>query len=296
MKAGSSAEHVLHLLLAILLLACPAPILSLDINDTILCSGVGSEQNHFLAVYSIFKNEGDILAEWIEHHIWQGVEHFYLIDNNSTDDSNFVLRPYVAKGYVTICHTQAKSPQRAALDFLLKSFQHRSTWIMQIDLDEFVFSSVSGMGIHHVLQSRVRNEVARIHIAWHLFGSSGLIVQPPCVRNSFTRRSNGTTSGKYIVRSKCASKLNPHFAYVEKCMPQEQELMRDPIEILLFHYSIMSKERFSSHKIGRGDVYGTKFDNVRTLGYFESRDQGQVVDDRRLADIIGPTGCFPCAH
>ena len=35
---------------------------------------------------SIFKNEGMSTAEWAAHYRWQGVLHFYLIDNNSTDN------------------------------------------------------------------------------------------------------------------------------------------------------------------------------------------------------------------
>ena len=51
-------------------------------------------ERFFLVVVGIFKNEADILPEWLEHHLWQGVEHFFLIDNNSTDDWQSAVAPF----------------------------------------------------------------------------------------------------------------------------------------------------------------------------------------------------------
>ena len=39
-----------------------------------------------LVIVSIFKNEAVAIREWIVHHMWQGVAHFYMIDNGSTDN------------------------------------------------------------------------------------------------------------------------------------------------------------------------------------------------------------------
>lgn len=41
---------------------------------------------YFLTCLAIFKNEAMNLKEWLDHHLWQGVEHFYLINNGSEDD------------------------------------------------------------------------------------------------------------------------------------------------------------------------------------------------------------------
>ena len=49
---------------------------------------------HFVSVLAIFKNEGMNIKEWIEHYIWQGIEHFYLINNDSTDNYKKILLPY----------------------------------------------------------------------------------------------------------------------------------------------------------------------------------------------------------
>ena len=36
---------------------------------------------YYLSVLAIFKNEKHIMKEWLLHHMKEGVEHFYLIDN-----------------------------------------------------------------------------------------------------------------------------------------------------------------------------------------------------------------------
>ena len=51
-----------------------------------------------LSVVSIFKNESHIRQEWIEHYLTEGVEHFYLIDNGSSDQYQIVLEPYLREG------------------------------------------------------------------------------------------------------------------------------------------------------------------------------------------------------
>ena len=59
-----------------------------------LCGNASESEHFFLVVVGIFKNEADILPEWLEHHLWQGVEHFFLIDNNSTDDWQGAVAPF----------------------------------------------------------------------------------------------------------------------------------------------------------------------------------------------------------
>ncbi len=49
-----------------------------------------------------FKNAARFLPEWIEFHQIVGFEHFYLYNNNSTDDYLSALRPYRDEGSVTL--------------------------------------------------------------------------------------------------------------------------------------------------------------------------------------------------
>ena len=45
---------------------------------------------HYLAVCAIAKNEGPYFKEWLDWHHAQGVEKFYIYDNESTDGTNYI--------------------------------------------------------------------------------------------------------------------------------------------------------------------------------------------------------------
>ena len=51
-------------------------------------------------IYAIFKNESHILEEWLLHYIYHGVEHFYLINDNSNDNFIEIINKY--KSYITL--------------------------------------------------------------------------------------------------------------------------------------------------------------------------------------------------
>ena len=36
---------------------------------------------YYFSLLGIFKNEADGMQEWLEHYLWQGVEHFFIINN-----------------------------------------------------------------------------------------------------------------------------------------------------------------------------------------------------------------------
>jgi hypothetical protein len=126
-----------------------------------------------LAVCAIFKDEAPYLAEWIHFHIAQGVERFYLYDNNSTDDWVTALKPY--EDVVEVTHWPHESGQLVAYrDCFLK---HRldTRWLAVIDVDEFLFSP-TGDGLLEVLDRFP--PCASVAANWRTYGTSGHI-EPP---------------------------------------------------------------------------------------------------------------------
>ena len=55
-----------------------------------------------VCIVAIFKNESHILKEWMEHYISQGIDKFFLIDHNSTDNYFHILQPYINSGMVEL--------------------------------------------------------------------------------------------------------------------------------------------------------------------------------------------------
>ena len=58
-------------------------------------------KKHFLTFATNFKNENPYLKDWIEYHVKVGVDHFYLYDQDGSEEAKEILRPYEENGIVT---------------------------------------------------------------------------------------------------------------------------------------------------------------------------------------------------
>ena len=57
---------------------------------------------NYLSACLCFQNAGSYLAEWLGFYAALGVEHFYLYNNESTDDCETVIAPWRAAGAATL--------------------------------------------------------------------------------------------------------------------------------------------------------------------------------------------------
>ena len=74
-----------------------------------------------VCLIATFKNESQILKEWLEHYISQGVDRFFLVDNDSNDNYYDIIKPYVDSGIVVLVidrrpNSQIKSYNEHFLD------------------------------------------------------------------------------------------------------------------------------------------------------------------------------------
>jgi len=176
---------------------------------------------YYLTVGAIFKNESHCLQEWIEHHLYHGVEHFYLINDESTDEFMKILQPYINKDIITLYNVKnhPKYPGKQGKLYekyfspLLKNKIMK--WLMIIDLDEFVYSpldqksedrsvnqenkdiknvdtentkehlNTQTLNISNIL--RKYEDYALVELDWVLFGSNGHIKQPKSLIEGFTK-------------------------------------------------------------------------------------------------------------
>lgn len=90
-----------------------------------------------LAICAIFKNESRYLEEWIEYHKMIGVEHFYLYDNDSTDDIS-ILQKYIDDDTLTLNHVKGEAQQMPAYNHFIQTYKNEVEWCAIIDLDEFI--------------------------------------------------------------------------------------------------------------------------------------------------------------
>jgi glycosyltransferase involved in cell wall biosynthesis len=268
--------------------------------------------NH-LTVVAIFKNESHILREWIEHYLREGVDAFLLVDNGSTDDPLRILEPYIESRIVELVADSRRHRQAELYNEHFLEKCRASSWVMIVDLDEFVYARKGFRTIPDYLHT-LDQSVGEIYIPWKNFGSSGFIAQPQSVVLSFTHRAdydhrqiNSSIDGhrvlcKVIVRGRTLKRIKVHCSVTRRRMFSKlahitsdglaasvhsnfqyvSEITLENSALHLNHYVLQSMELFQQVKMTRGDASSSKCENVRTIAYFEKFDVNDVVD-RELA-------------
>lgn len=238
-------------------------------------------KKHFLSILAIFKNEEMIIKEWLEHHIWQGVEHFYLINKGSDDNYLEIIKPYMDMGIITLYHLPEQFKQVEHYNTIFQLIKNETEWLAVIDIDEYLF------GLDDTLINKIidlNDSYDCIVSYWISFGSNGFDKQPKEIRTSFLERTHKTLVTK---RSKCITKtdfietLSIHVHYYE--FKDNIRIVNDVDKILLNHYQLMSKEYFYSVKLKRGAACP----NYKINGkYFECKDKMEYFNDETLSNLV----------
>jgi len=212
-----------------------------------------------LAVGAMFKNESLILREWIEHYLLRGVNHFYLINDNSTDEFEPVLEPYINRGLVTLFHADVSyylGRQRDMYNtFLLPKVKNREMkWFLIVDIDEYVWSPKT-RHLPTVLQEY--HHEGQVQVEQTLFGSNGYLTQPASIVSSFTKRSAKLIEGgyKYFINTSFSfTSLNIHHATFEHKQDEINSFKMSTHDwFRMNHYSCQSKWYWDTIKCTRGD-------------------------------------------
>ena len=243
---------------------------------------------HYLAVCAIAKDEGPYFKEWIEWHLSQGVDHFYIYDNESSDGTREILQPYIDSGVVEYKYWPGHRRQLAAYDDCLEHYRLASRWIAFIDLDEFIVP-IKDASIPAFLK---RFEAfAAVEINWLVYGSGGHKTKSPGtmmerfrfhslpghrlnrhVKSIVNPREVFTMIGCHEAAKISGSIADSHGQPVTKNF-REREPQQDIIRIN--HYAVRSYEEFLE-KQARGRASGTQ-KTVRSE-YFEQYDLNDIED------------------
>lgn len=121
-----------------------------------------------------FLNEADYLQEWVEFHLLQGVERFYLFDHGSTDHWRDVLDSYICRKIVSVKPTEMKDGclecYREAVD------ECKTKWLGMCDVDEFIFPVHESDTISGVLERY--QDVAGVGVPWVMYTSNNRDTKP----------------------------------------------------------------------------------------------------------------------
>jgi len=239
-----------------------------------------------LCVGALFRNEAHSMKEWIEHYIYHGVDHIYLIDDGSDDESCSILEPYVQRGIVTLFHAswgRYLGRQRDMYNHYILPLLPSTRWLLMCDIDEYVWSPES-IDLKKILASC--NELGQIQVQHTLFGSSGHELQPESIVASFLFRSADSPTStpgnyKYFVNSAFKfSSLNVHHAtFVDKADELNKFIILKEPYFKMNHYNCQSRDFWRDVKCKRGD---SDFCRQRTDADFAEIDQNDTFDDELL--------------
>jgi hypothetical protein len=181
---AAPAWRVINPLKAMLRNACNAACTEIERRYCLLLNRK-KKFRYELALATMFKNEGQYLDEWIAFHHAVGIDHFYLYNNNSTDNFREVLAPWIQKGTVTLFDWPSVGGQISAFNHCIKRFRGKARWIAFLDMDEFLFSPKE-RDLKKVLKDYT--DVPAIFVFWILFGSNGHQTRPAgSVIENYTR-------------------------------------------------------------------------------------------------------------
>lgn len=224
------------------------------------------QKKYHLAACAIFQDEAPYLREWLEYHKLVGVEHFYLYNNESKDNFNDILAPYIASGEVTLIDWPNKpvpkhrnrrygpwvtSTQAPAYYNAIEIAKGETDWLAVIDLDEFIVP-VASMSLNTYLDKF--SNYSQLVIKWQIYGTSNvyslpagtLLIEKLIMKSLPSEDLNNST--KTIIKPDDVTDFCwiPHKFNVK---PGCQELSCSLDELRINHYINRTIEYFNNVKI-----------------------------------------------
>ena len=229
-----------------------------------------------------FKNAAPHLAEWVEFHLLVGFEHFYLYNNNSTDDYKSALAPYIKAGIVSLFEWPESPAFPKSDEDCVARHRHEARWIAFLDDDEFLFPTEQ-KDLRKILRNFEQYPAVAVH--WVMYGSSGHLQRPAgLVTESYLRREERVNPAiKSIVNPRriAASKSTHYWMYKEGEMAVDE--MRRPVKVStatpatadilrINHYWSKSLED-GRNKMTRGAVDQWAIENPRSMELWHRMDR-----------------------
>jgi Glycosyltransferase family 92 len=243
-----------------------------------------------------FKDAARFLPEWIEFHQLVGFEHFYLYNNNSSDDYRGALAPYCEEGSVTLYEWPDVPAFPKSDEHCVAHHRHEARWIAFLDDDEFLFP-VNGTDIRKILTPYEAYPALAVH--WVMFGSSGHVRRPEglVLENYLYRQQNVSPAIKSIVNPRriAASRSTHYWLYKHRQFAADEN--EQPVkgwtstpataEVLrINHYWSKSLED-GRDKVARGPVDQWTAENPRSMELWHKFDKTlNVIEDRDILRFV----------
>ena len=252
-----------------------------------------------LGVVVIMKNEAPYVKEWLDYHLNAGVDIVYLYDNDSTDNLEELVSPYIVKGLVVYHKFPGDYRQLPCYHDALTKYRFSCKYLAFIDADEFIYPTNNG-SIKEFAENYFsdKENIGGLIIPWYLFGSNGEEKADFSrgVLERFQRRGAK-------VEESCKSLVNPRLTYGVLNTPHqflffngishrdengnpylEDESKSLGEKIFIAHYGVKSKEEYLK-RVAQGDAFYKKRDVMVKDGLvdpvdYNYKNKNEVEDGR----------------
>lgn len=247
-----------------------------------------------LSVVAIIKNEASYIQEWIEFHKLVGVTKFYLYNNESEDNLEDKLAPYLLDGSVELHTIIGKGKQLEAYERAIQIAKNETRWLAILDIDEFLLP----LDNNRIIDILDEGRKSAMLVGWMVYGSGGFIRRPEgLVTENYRKHATDDFIADYksiVNPRKVICVKNPHFVQVLGKTTDEngkkiwqypytnspQALPASKKRIRINHYYSKSLEEFEM-KSRRGYADGSLGDGrmARNMDVFRDHDQNAVEDN-----------------
>lgn len=234
-----------------------------------------------IAAVAIVKNESSYLNEWILYHLGIGIDHFFIYDNFSSDNTPEILKPYIQGGVLTYINWPLFRGQDDAYAHAFKTQASTFDWVTCFDVDEF-YQLKHHTSLKHFLSDYADCE--QVVIPWCFFGHSNHIQRPAglVIENFTTCDDKAHTHTKYFVKPDGLLDAGVHVSTTKnKITVNEHKTIIDEGRfhsnhttdiIQLNHYFTRSYEEYAN-KIQRGQADGRDLKKLESFKHYDFSTQ-----------------------
>lgn len=256
-------------------------------------------KKHFLTFATNFKNENPYLKEWIDYHVKVGVDHFYLYDQDGSEEAKEILKPYEEKGIVTRhpwTHLDGtkydgatkwwqRNKNHMGFSHAAKTYRKEFQWLMKIDVDEFLFPLDGSDSLLTWLKTVDVKKIKGIKVPRINFGNNGYETKPEkSVLEAYTKREENYSdhkdlgNGDFLSRNRFA--YSAHWWHYK--WYKTGEMLTDANEIgwRINHYYTKSLEEY----LDRQNVSGGR--PVGREGFDEKNRKCNKVEDKSMIELL----------
>lgn len=160
-----------------------------------------------LSIMAIFKNEELYLEEWLQYHIKEGINHFYLYSNDKNMEKYNFLDKYQDKitiiPWINVKIKKHSTVQRDAYTHCIKNYINECDFLLMLDIDEFLVSLLKNKKVVDIVNKFDKNKVKAVNLQRYNFGANGHIKKPyGRVMHNYKKHEKICSSYKAIANSK----------------------------------------------------------------------------------------------